>query len=133
MKNELFYSLVSKNFETHMKLQNIYILVSIVFFTYGCQSNSINETDFFTGESHTDPVLKKDTMKMIKTIVRAKGCGSIEHVDTKVLFYEENNETSGHIWGKEGWMVTGCSGSFPFIVTFTEDGNGGTFFGISNK
>lgn len=87
----------------------------------------------FTGKSHADALLKRDALRTIRMIVKAKGCASIDHVDSGVLSYEPMNGTQGHIWGREGWMVTGCSKPFPFYVEFTEDGSGGSFFAVSMK
>ncbi|BBA34809.1 hypothetical protein sS8_2864 [Methylocaldum marinum] len=68
---------------------------------------------------------------MIRMIIKGKGCHYIEHIDSKVLHYEPSNGTKGHIWGKEGWMVTGCGKPYPFLVSFTEDGQGGTFYNLT--
>ena len=87
----------------------------------------------FTGESHADTTLKRDTLKIIRTLVKARGCESIDHVDTKVLFYEPTTQTAGHLWAREGWMVTGCASPFPFYVSFTEDGGGGSYFAVTPK
>jgi hypothetical protein len=84
----------------------------------------------YSGESHADETLRSDTTKMVKMIAGGQGCKSIEHINTKVLHYEAMNGEKGHVWGKEGWMATSCGKPYPFYVTFTEDGNGGTFFDL---
>lgn len=85
----------------------------------------------FSGETHANELLRQDTLKTMSLFISAAGCDSIDHVDSEVLFYEPSRGEAGHIWGREGWMVTGCSRPFPFFVTFTEDGVGGTFMGVS--
>ena len=110
------------------------IIAATFILLVGCQSNpsssdgSIGLT--YSGESHADETLRSDTTKMVKMIVGGQGCKSIEHINTKVLHYEPRNGEQGHVWAKEGWMATGCGKPYPFYVTFTEDGNGGTFFSL---
>ena len=87
----------------------------------------------FTGKSHADERLRQDTLRLVSLFVARKGCDSIEHVDSSVLFYEPTNGEPNHVWGKEGWMVTGCSTPYPFFITFTEDGQGGTFVGVTQS
>ena len=109
------------------------ITLILAMWVVGCASNqSVNDANnsFFSGETHADSKLRSDTTNMIKTIVKARGCSSIDHIDAKVLHYEPSNGQKGHVWGQEGWMVTGCGKPYPFLVSFTEDGNGGTFFGL---
>ncbi len=47
------------------------------------------------------------------------------------MHYEPMNGKKGHVWAKEGWMVTGCGKAYPFYVTYSEDGEGGNFIEIA--
>lgn len=113
------------------KIITVFVVASSV---VGCTSTQhVNNPDisaFYSGESHADPSLRSDTEKMIKIMVNARGCSKIDHIDTKVLHYEPSNGQKGHVWGQEGWMASGCGTPYPFFVSFTEDGNGGTFFSL---
>ena len=98
----------------------------------GCQTTPVATSGgsgvTYSGESHADQVLRSDTTKMVKLIASGQGCKNIEHINTKVLHSEPRNGQKDHVWGKEGWMATGCGKPYPFFVTFKEDGNGGTLF-----
>ena len=87
----------------------------------------------FSGETRAEETLRRDTLKIISAFLKADGCESADHVDSKVLFYEPRTGEQGHVWGREGWMVTGCSKPYPFYVTFSEDGRGGTLFSVSRR
>ena len=106
-----------------MKTHKVITLMFIILAISGCQS-----MPFFSGESFAGPRLKKDTSRIIKIIAKAQGCNSIDHIETNVISHEKSNGIKGHVWGKEDWMIAGCS---KYRVTFTEDGIGGTFFDIS--
>lgn len=116
-----------------MKLWKILTGSLLLMMLVGCQSNPVNKVGFFSGDSHADANLKKDTMRMVSMLVGAKGCDSVDHVNTKVLSYEPSNGQVNHEWGKEVWKASGCSKNFSFVVSFTEDGSGGTFFSVSNR
>jgi hypothetical protein len=116
-----------------MKLRKVFIESLLLVILVGCQSNPVNKAGFFSGTSHADANLKRDTMKMISMLVGSKGCNSIDHVNTKVVSYEPSNGQVNHEWGKEIWKASGCSKNFSFVVSFTEDGAGGTFFSVSNR
>lgn len=116
-----------------MNIRNSMITATFVLLA-GCQSipSSSGKSGelSYSGESHADGTLRSDTTKMVKMLAGGQGCKSIEHINTKVLHYEPRNNEKGHVWGKEGWMATGCGKPYAFYVTFTEDGNGGTFFSL---
>ena len=99
----------------------------------GCESTPTSTSSFYSGDTHADAVLKKDTLNMIALYIMADGCNSIEHVDTSVLHYDPRNGVKDHVWSKEEWIVTGCSKSFPFDITYSEDGGRGTFVKVSEK
>ncbi|QYY36995.1 hypothetical protein [Ruficoccus sp. ZRK36] len=111
--------------------------LSVAFVILGCSSvddagaSSNAKTGFYTGNSHANDLLKKDTLALISTYVQANGCNDISHVDVKSLHYEPMNGQKGHVWAKEGWMITGCGKPYPFVVTYTEDGEGGSFIQIA--
>lgn len=101
-----------------------------------CQSISPNNTDVvisYSGESHADQKLTTDTTALIKTFVSGLGCDVVEHINRKVFSYDPSNGSENHIWGKEGWLATGCGRPFPIYVSFIEDGRGGTFIKLSNN
>jgi len=117
-----------------------YILIAIVISLAGCNASNPKKNNVasnnevtYSGKSHASSRLKKDALKTIKVVVGAKGCNKIDHINSKIFHYEPSNGKKGHVWGKEGWLVTGCSKPYPFYLTFTEDGKGGTFFSIKTK
>ncbi len=110
-----------------VRINGVAILASVLMLV-GCETPSGVE---FTGQSSANETLKRDTLNTMSLLVAAAGCNSIEHVDSQVIFYEPSRGEEGHVWGREGWMVTGCARPFPFHVTFKEDSVGGTFMNIS--
>lgn len=106
------------------------IAMSAVVLLAGCAGNPLARPGFFSGESHADPALHNDTAQMVLMVVGAIGCDAPEHIETKVIHYEPSNGISGHVWGQEAWFVSGCDNLYPIEVSFAEDGNGGTYFGL---
>ena len=94
----------------------------------GCQPNP---QITFTGQSYADERLRRDALNIVSLFFTRQGCRSIENVDSTVLFYEPPRGEEGHVWGKENWVVAGCSTQRPYAITFTEDGRGGTFVGVT--
>lgn len=116
-----------------MKTVRLILILILPLLILSCQSAPTSTDGLFSGKSHADAVLKKDTLNIITIFVRASGCNSIDHIDTAVLYYEPRKGVKDHIWSKEQWVVTGCSKSFPFYVTYSEDGGTGSFFKVSEE
>ncbi|MCK5311794.1 MAG: hypothetical protein KAJ62_06775 [Desulfobacteraceae bacterium] len=121
-----------------MRLTSLIIAVSVLIsmFIAGCQSVPVKKDKIaisYTGESCADTVLKKDTLLPVYRIVMKKGCDSIENIDTRVIKSEPLTGNYGHVSGVEEWIVTGCKSEFPLIVTFIEDGSGGTYIMVVEK
>jgi len=107
-----------------MNLFKLGIITIILSFLLGCQSSTGLKIN---GVSNTDSTLKNKTLNMVKLVINAKGCSNIERIDIKVILHEPKNGKKNHIWGKEEWVAKACSKTFPFALTFTEDGNNGTY------
>ncbi len=115
-------------------MRSLPLFVYAILLVSGCTTNRPgNEAagSFYSGSTHADSVLRSDATKTLKAIVAARGCATIDHIDTAVISYEPKNGQKGHVWGKEGWMITACGKPFPYAVEFTEDGKGGTFFALT--
>jgi len=100
----------------------------------GCQTQQPrpgSATVAFSGETHADPQLRADTLRTLAIIVGARGCRSMEHVTAHVRHFEPSSGRKGHVWGEEDWQAQGCGNSYPFHISFTEDGRGGTYFHIT--
>ena len=114
------------------KVHLVYILL-LPLLIMGCQSAPSTTDALFSGKSSADSVLKKDTLNTVSIFVMANGCNSIDHIETSVLHFEPRNGVKNHVWSEEKWMVTGCGKTFPFYVTYSEDGGTGSFFKVSEK
>ncbi|WP_455211905.1 hypothetical protein [Kaarinaea lacus] len=99
----------------------------------GCQNAPSTTDTLFSGKSSADSVLKKDTLNTIMIFVLANDCNRIDHIETSVLHFDPRNGIKNHVWSKEKWVVTGCGKTFPFYVTYSEDGGSGSFFEVSEK
>ena len=110
---------------------------------YGCQTPPASSaggsrqdaatTITYSGRTNADAILRADTTRMIIILAASEGCKAIENITIKVISYEPSNGTTGHVWGKEEWLATGCGRTFPYNVTFTEDGNGGSYYSIAEE
>ena len=99
----------------------------------GCQSTLSTNSGFFSGKSAASSALKRDTVQLVSMFVMANGCGKINHIETSVLDFDPRNGIKNHIWSKEKWMVTGCGKTFPFHITYSEDGGTGSFIKVSEE
>ena len=124
-----------------MKILKLGLLICFSLIVLGCQTTRENHTNStsstvvkfggeFTGTSNSSDALKRDTLGMIVSMVSLKGCNTVERVDTKIIFYKPSGRSKNHRWGREEWIAMGCSKKFPFFVTFTGDGRGGTFINV---
>ena len=79
----------------------------------------------FEGETNAGVLLKTDTLN---NILDSFNCDTASAVKSKVIFSEPEDGTEGQVWGKEEWLITACDETKLFAITFTADGEGGTFF-----
>lgn len=82
----------------------------------------------FEGSSHANPTLRSDTYNMISMLTAAKGCPSIDKIETAVV--EPPSGEPGRQKSSENWLVHGCNATYNYNVSFTEDGAGGSFFSV---
>ncbi len=79
----------------------------------------------FEGETNAGILLKADTLN---SILASLNCDSASEVKSKITFSEPEDGTEGQIWGEEEWLIKACDETKLFAITFTADGEGGTFF-----
>lgn len=91
-------------------------------------SSACTTAPTFNGQSHASGLLRSDTMTTLNNLTRAQGCGSIERVDTSILTAPEGEPGRRSV--VERWEAHGCQKTHVYQVTFTEDGQGGTFMNI---
>jgi len=92
-----------------------------------------------SGNTKAGDTLKSDTAKQLSMWARVETkCERIESIDTQVIAVNpagtgstEGSKKYGSI--NERWVVNLCGKSIPFSVTFTPDGQGGTFFSTSRE
>jgi hypothetical protein len=92
-----------------------------------------------SGNTKAEDTLKSDTVKQVSMWAKVETkCERIESIDTQVIAV--NPAGTGNTEGErkygsinERWVVNLCGKSIPFSVTFTPDGQGGTFFRISRE
>lgn len=108
------------------KIQCAAVLASVLALA-GCETYS---DVAFTGHSNAAQGLRQDTLKLIDFVASTRGCTSIEQVDSAIEHYEPVTGENGHNWGRENWMVTGCSRPYPVSVSYDEDGRGGTILSV---
>ena len=81
----------------------------------------------FEGDTRASAVLKND---VLNGILGYLNCDEASEVKIKTIFFEVEDGTEGQVWGKEEWLITACDETKLFAITFTADGEGGTFFNI---
>ena len=116
-----------------MKTANLVFALILPLFLLSCESAPPSSDGLISGQSRADAALKKDTVDLISVFVIADGCDRIDQIDTAVLHSEPRTGEKGHVWSEEQWMVAGCSKSFPFLVTYSEDGGTGSFIKIAQR
>ena len=92
-----------------------------------------------SGNTKAGDTLKSDTAKQVSMWARVETkCERIDSIDTEVIAV--NSAGTGNTAGSkkygsinERWVVNLCGKSIPFSVTFTPDGQGGTFFSTSRE
>lgn len=93
----------------------------------------------FYGESVADNTLKSDAAKQITARAKLEvNCRSVDQIETRIL--KKNPIGTGSTLASrkfgsvdERWVVRLCEKEVPFLVTFTPDGEGGTFFMTSRE
>ncbi len=83
----------------------------------------------FVGETYASPTLRADVYNMVSLVTSAKGCSSIDKVDTYIL--EAPTGEAGLEQTKEIWIVHGCQTTYPYEITLRGDGQGGSYFIVS--
>lgn len=92
-----------------------------------------------SGNTKAGDTLKSDTTRDLSMLARIQTqCDRIESIETQVVSVNPigtGNTEAAWKYGSvnERWVVNLCGKSIPFAVTFTPDGQGGTFFQISRE
>jgi len=92
-----------------------------------------------SGDTKAGDSLKSDTARQVSMWARVETkCDRIDSIETQVI--KINPVGTGNTEGSmkygsvnERWVVNLCGKSVPFSVTFTPDGQGGTFFSTSRE
>jgi hypothetical protein len=96
-------------------------------------------THTYTGRTVAGDTLKSDTFRSVSTFATLQAkCKKVDSVHTEVLAVNppgtgdtENKKKYGSV--DERWTVQLCGQTIPYRVTFTPDGQGGTFFSTSRE
>ncbi|MBT3321402.1 MAG: tetratricopeptide repeat protein [Anaerolineae bacterium] len=86
------------------------------------------EATLFEGDTNAGAILKDDVLNAALNYLE---CDRASVVKVKVNFFELEDGTEEQLWGEEEWLITACEESRLFSITFTADGEGGTFFDIA--
>jgi hypothetical protein len=92
-----------------------------------------------SGETKAGDTLKSDTARNISTWAKIETkCDHIDSIQTKIIKTNPigtGKSVASREYGSvdEKWVVNLCGTSIPFLVTFTPDGQGGTFFRTSRE
>lgn len=90
-----------------------------------------------SGETRAGDTLKNDTTRNISAWAKMEAkCDRIDSIQTEIIKINPvgTGKTAGsrkHGSVDERWVVHLCGKAIPFSVTFTPDGQGGTFFSTS--
>ena len=116
-----------------MQIKNTchFALISIVFAAAtltGCAHSPP-----FSGQSVTDPVLRKDVLANVQGLFSAMtNCRSISNVDTTIASIEQS-PTGSISKAVETWQVSGCGTRKTYKVELKSDARGETDFSVSSK
>ncbi len=89
-----------------------------------------------TGSTSASPRLKADTADFVIMYAKAKtNCPKVDSIVTELLQADpsaKSNSAGMLVEGKieERWTAMLCAQEAKFRITFTPDGNGGTYFGV---
>lgn len=92
-----------------------------------------------SGDTKAGDSLKSDTARQVSMWARVETkCDRIDSIETQVIKINPSgtgNTEAARKYGSvnERWVVNLCGKSVPFSVTFTPDGQGGTFFSTSRE
>jgi hypothetical protein len=107
------------------------LLLSTVVFG-GCAA-----TAPISGETHADLTLKSDVARKISLWAKVDtGCQRIDAIQTEVIRVNPigtGDSPAARQYGSvdERWVVSLCDRKVPYLVSFTPDGKGGTFYKTS--
>ncbi|AGK02374.1 TPA: hypothetical protein PXF07_000868 [Mannheimia haemolytica] len=79
----------------------------------------------YSGETTASPLLKLDTERNINLYFQAIHKCTPDKIHTKII----NIPSEGN--AKELWTATGCNKTQSFIITYRNDGVGGTFINMT--
>lgn len=92
-----------------------------------------------SGETRAGDTLKSDTARRISSWARIETkCDRIDSIQTQIVKTNpigagQSKASKKYGSVEERWVVNLCGKSIPFAVTFTPDGQGGTFFSTSRE
>lgn len=92
-----------------------------------------------SGNTRAGEMLKADTSRFVSMLAKVETkCDQIDSIETQLI--KVNPVGTGNTAGakrygstEERWVINLCNQSIPYAVTFTPDGQGGTFFATSRE
>jgi hypothetical protein len=91
----------------------------------------------FYGNTVADSRLRNDTSAIVVGVAMAKTkCKTVDSISTSVVSVPKDiqGNSAGKIVGGgdivERWVATACGQTAPFLVTFTPDGQGGSYMSV---
>ncbi|MDD3775519.1 MAG: hypothetical protein PHV08_06135 [Sulfurovaceae bacterium] len=96
---------------------------------FGCTSKVL-----ISGESSAGPLLKSDTTRQVSLMAKIQAkCNKVDSISTQIIKINPigtGKSAASKKYGSvdERWSVSLCNKNIPYLVTFTPDGEGGTYF-----
>lgn len=84
----------------------------------------------YSGETTAGAVLKSDTERVVRLYFQTNHPCSPEKIHTRIDNVRPATADSP-LQVQEIWTASGCGNTETFRIRYTDDGKGGTFFGVS--
>ncbi len=109
-------------------IRSTFVIMAISTF-FGCTSKVL-----ISGESTTGALLKSDTARQVSLIAKIQAkCNKVDSISTQIIKINPigtGKSVASKKYGSvdERWSVSLCNKNISYLVTFTPDGEGGTYF-----
>lgn len=109
-------------------IRSTFVIMAISTF-FGCTSKVL-----ISGESTTGALLKSDTARQVSLMAKIQAkCNEIDSISTQIIKINPigtGKSMASKKYGSvdERWSVSLCNKNISYLVTFTPDGEGGTYF-----
>lgn len=81
------------------------------------------------GSTSADAQLSRDVYGKVVAHTETKGCDDLDRIKTKIVEYPHGEP--GERRAEERWEAFGCNATYPYQITFRDDGRGGTYYSIA--